>query len=344
MKLTLTAALAALMLTTTLAQAAPVKLKFAHFWGANSGPHQDFALGWADQVTKCSGGDITFEFYTAGTQLGNVTKLEDELRAGLVDLAHGLNHLPRNRFTQATAIDTPLLSKSAYANSMTLWTLYKEGAISKPYEGLQVLALHAHAAGLIHTKGKAVRLPEDLKGMRIRSPSPAAALMLQELGAVPVGLPPGETYEAISKGTADGTIFPWEGVAGFKLAEVLDYSSDLKLNAASFWFAMNENKYKSLSDAQRKCIDDASYEPLVKKAGDYWAKWDKPGLEQTKAAGNEIIEPDAAAQAAWQEAMKPVIVSYLASLKQDGFADAEAVYHRAQQLVPQFEAEYLSRK
>ena len=344
MKIISSAVAVTMLMAATAAQAAPVKLKFAHFWGANSGPHQDFALGWTDQVTKCSGGEITFEFYTAGTQLGNVTKLEDELRAGLVDLAHGLNHLPRNRFTQATIIDTPLLSKSAYANSMTLWTLYQEGAISKPYEGLQVLALHAHAAGLIHTKGKAVRLPEDLKGMRIRSPSPAAALMLQELGAVPVGLPPGETYEAISKGTADGTIFPWEGVAGFKLAEVLDYSSDLKLNAASFWFAMNGNKYKSLSDAQRKCIDEASYEPLVKKAGDYWAKWDQPGLEQTKAAGNEIIEPDAAAQAAWQEAMKPVIVTYLASLKKEGFTTADDVDKRAQQLVQQYEAEYLARK
>ena len=216
--------------------------------------------------------------------------------------------------------------------------------ISKPYDGIKVLALHAHNAGLIHTKEKAVKMPADLEGMRIRAPSPAAALMLKELGAVPVGLPPGDTYEALSKGTADGTIFPWEGVAAFKLAEVLGHSSDLKLNAASFWFAMNENKYNGLSDMQRKCIDEASYEPLVKQVGAYWDKWDAPGLEQTKAAGSEIFVPDAAQQAAWTEAMQPVIVKYLESLKADGFDNADETYARAQELMAKFQAEYQAQQ
>ena len=203
-----------------------------------------------------------------------------------------------------------------------------------------MLALHAHNAGLIHTKEKAVKTPDDLKGMRIRAPSPAAAMMLEELGAVPVGVPPGDTYEVISKGTADGTIFPWEGVAAFKLAEILDHSSDLKLNAASFWFAMNENKYNALSDSQRKCIDDASGEKLVKQTGAYWDTWDAPGLEQTKAEGSEIFVPDEAQQAAWTEAMQPVIAKYHENLKADGFDNVGETYARAQELMEKYQAEY----
>jgi len=340
MRKVLTAAMAALLATTTIGFAQPVTLKLAHFWPMGAGPHKDFTVNWTNEVTECSGGEITFEFYTAGTQLGNVTKLEDVLRAGLVDIAHGLNHLPRNRFTTATIMDTPLLAKSAYANSMTLWTLFEEGMISKPYDGIKVLALHAHNAGLIHTKEKAVKTPDDLKGMRIRAPSPAAAMMLEELGAVPVGVPPGDTYEVISKGTADGTIFPWEGVAAFKLAEILDHSSDLKLNAASFWFAMNENKYNALSDSQRKCIDDASGEKLVKQTGAYWDTWDAPGLEQTKAEGSEIFVPDEAQQAAWTEAMQPVIAKYHENLKADGFDNVGETYARAQELMEKYQAEY----
>ena len=102
MRKTLTAALAVLLATTAAVYAQPVKLKFAHFWPMGAGPHKEFAVNWTDQITECSGGEITFEFHTAGTQLGKVTKLEDELRAGIVDIAHGLNHLPRNRFTTAT--------------------------------------------------------------------------------------------------------------------------------------------------------------------------------------------------------------------------------------------------
>ncbi|MFT7971905.1 hypothetical protein, partial [Salmonella enterica] len=76
---------------------------------------------------------------------------------------------PRGRFDAATVIDTPLLARSSYANSNTLWTLFEEGLIAEPYEGLKVLALHAHDAGLIHTRGQPVRVPEDVRGLRIRS-------------------------------------------------------------------------------------------------------------------------------------------------------------------------------
>lgn len=324
----------------TAANADPVTLKFAHFWPTGAGPHADFATQWTEQVTACSGGEISFEFHTAGSQLGNVTKLEEFLRAGLVDVAHGLNHFPRNRFDEATIIDTPLLAKSAYANSNTLWSLFEEELISEPYDGLKVLALHAHNAGLIHTNSTAVTTPADLEGLRIRAPSPAVGMMLEELGAVPVGVPPGETYEVLSKGTADGTIFPWEGVAAFKLAEVLDYSSDLRLNAASFWFAMNEGSYEGLSDSQRTCVDDASYRPLVNEFGAYWDAWDEPGKAQTEAAENEVIVPSEDQMAEWTAAIAPVVTKYHDALREGGFANVDEAYARAQELVTQFEAEY----
>jgi hypothetical protein len=55
--------------------------------------------------------------------------------------------------------------------------------LAEEYSQVKVLALHAHNGGLIHTRGKLVRTMDDLKGLRIRTPSPAVSSMLEHLGA-----------------------------------------------------------------------------------------------------------------------------------------------------------------
>jgi TRAP-type transport system periplasmic protein len=338
------AAATALTIGVGAVQAQEVTLRFGHFWPTVAGPHADFALSWTEQVSECADGAVAFEFHTGGSQLGAVPRLEDHVRAGLLDIAHGLNHFPRGRFDAATVIDTPLLARSAYANSNTLWTLFEEGLIAEPYEGLKVLALHAHDAGLIHTRGQAVRVPEDARGMRIRSPAPSVNLMLESLGAIPVGVPPTETYEVLSRGTAEGTVFPYEAVFGFRLAEVLDYHTEVGLYTTSFWFAMNERSYENLPENVRNCIDEASYRPLVQKFGaDYWPSWDEPGRELAIAEGNEIITLTDEERALWREHFEPVAEQWLDSLQGEGVENAHEIYARARELVEQYQAEYEAR-
>jgi TRAP-type transport system periplasmic protein len=335
------AATLSLAIGSAAAHADQVTLNFGHFWPAGAGPHADFALDWTEQVAECANGAVAFEFHTGGSQLGNVTRLEDFLRGGLLDIAHGLNHLPRGRFDAATVIDTPLLAQSAYANSRALWSLFEEGLISDPYEGLKVLALHAHDAGLIHTAGTPVRVPEDARGLRIRTPAPSVALMVESLGAIPVGVPPTETYEVLSRGTADGTVFPYEAVYGFNLAEVLDYHSEVDLYTTSFWFAMNEDTYNGLPEDVRACVDEASYQPLVERFGShYWPQWDAPGKELAISEGNEIIELTDEERALWVAHFEPVAEEWLDSLVESGVDNAHEAYDRAVELVSQYQAEH----
>ena len=336
------AAIAAMGVTGVSAQ--EITLSFGHLWPTGAGPHADFAIDWTEEVSACTDGQVAFEFHTAGSQLGAVTRLEDHLRAGLLDIAHGLNHLPRGRFDAATVIDTPLLAQSAYANSNALWTLYEEGLISEQYDGIHVLALHAHDAGLIHTSGTPVRVPSDVEGLRIRSPAPSVNLMVESLGATAVGVPPGETYEVLSRGTADGTVFPYEAVYGFGLAEVLDYHSEVGLYTTSFWFAMNEDVYDNLPENVRDCVDAASYRPLVERAGgEYWPAWDAPGRDAALEQGNEIITLTDEERDAWRAHFEPVVEDWLDELEGEGVANAREIYARAQELVSEDQEAYETR-
>ncbi len=330
--------------SATSVAAQEITLDFGHLWPTGAGPHADFAIDWTEQVSECTDGQVQFEFHTAGSQLGAVTRLEDHLRAGLLDVAHGLNHLPRGRFDASTVIDTPLLAQSAFANSNALWTLFEEGLIADQYDGIHVLALHAHDAGLIHTRGTPVRVPADVEGLRMRSPAPSVNLMVESLGATAVGVPPGETYEVLSRGTADGTVFPYEAVYGFGLAEVLDYHSEVGLYTTSFWFAMNEDTYNNLPEDARDCVDAASYRPLVERTGgEYWPAWDAPGKQAAQEQGNEIITLTDEERDAWRAHFEPVVEQWLDELEGEGVDNAREIYARAQDLVAEYQEAYEDR-
>ncbi|MEX2630490.1 MAG: TRAP transporter substrate-binding protein [Tistlia sp.] len=318
------------------AKAAEIELKLSHFLPPVHGIHTDFIEPWARQLEACSEGRVAVEIYPGGTQLGNVAKQQEQVLAGVVDVAHGLTGLPRGRFPRTSVIDLPFLTESADAATRTLWALYPDYLASE-YEGLKVLALHAHNGGLIHTRDKKVETMEDLAGLRIRTPSPAISMMLEELGAVPQGMPPGQVYENLQKGVIDGTVFPWDPVRSFRLAEVLNHHLDARVYTVSFFFVMNQRRYDSLPEEVRACVDELSGDALIARFGDWWDDWDAPGLAAAEERGNEITVLSDEERERWREALQPMIEAYLVQLEGEGVAEARALYKAAQEQAATFE-------
>ena len=316
---------------------AEITLKLSHYLPPVHGIHADFIDSWTKDVSACAGGKATFEVYPGGTSFGNVAKQQEQVFAGIVDIAVGLHGIPRGRFPRTSIIDMPFLTRDADAASRTLWDLHQQGVFKDEYKGLKVLALFAHNGGLIHTAGKKVETMDDLKGLRIRTPSPAVSEMLTYLGAIPQGLPPGQVYESLQKGVMDGTVFPWDPVASFGLNEVLDYHLDAGSYTVSFFFVMNQRKYNALAEHVRKCLDQFSGETLVKKFGPWWNKWDDVGRKQARQAGHEISELAPEERERWRAALRPMIQSYLESVQASGVDNAEEIYREIQKSIAKYE-------
>jgi TRAP-type C4-dicarboxylate transport system substrate-binding protein len=304
-------------------------LKVSHYLPPVHGIHTDFIVPWTKQVTDCASGSVRFEIYPGGTQLGNVAKQQELVSAGVVDIAHGLHGIPRGRFPRTSLIELPFMTGDAGVASETLWALYP-GYLAPEYKGLKVLALHAHNGGLIHTGTKKVATMDDLKGLRLRTPSPAVSAMLAQLGATPQGLPPSEVYETIQKGVIDGTVFPWDPVKSFGLNEVLKYHLEAGVYTVPFFFVMNQAKFDSLQQNVQKCIDDASGEALVKKFGDWWDKWDAAGRADAVAAGHVITQLSNEERAKWRAALQPMIEKFLVEAT-DQTPNAREIHTRMQE-------------
>ncbi|WP_051332556.1 TRAP transporter substrate-binding protein [Cucumibacter marinus] len=332
-------ALAGLMAATTAGHAQEITLKISQYLPAVHGFQADFLEPWAAELEERSEGRVAVEIFDASSAFGKVERQADQVRAGVMDIAIGLNGIPRDRYPSAAIIEMPFLVDHADSGSRTLWQLYKEGALGSDYEGFKVLALFTHHGGLFHTVDKPVRDLGDLQGLRMRTPSPAVSAMLEYLGASPVGMPPANIYENLEKGVLDGVVTTWDLVGAIKANEVLKYHTDAGAYVAGFHVLMNQAKYDSLPDDIKAIIDDMSGDNLVAKFGDWWDKWEARGYEDAVARGNEIIEIDDETRAAWEEALQPMIEAYLDSMAEQGVENPPALYARAKELVAQYDAE-----
>ena len=178
-----------------------------------------------------------------------------------------------------------------------------------------------HNPGVIHTN-KQVKSMADLKGLRIRTPNPSISAVLKEFGAVPVGLPPGQIYESLQKGTIDGVTIDWTGISAYKLNEVTKYHFDIPLYTVGFYFIMNQKSYDGLPAAVKSCVDKISGETLVKKFGPWWNAWGQRGLDLETAAGDPIIIATEADKAAWKKALGSVTAALIKDVEAAGVKNA----------------------
>jgi len=229
----------------------------------------------------------------------------------------------RGRFPQMEALDLPL----GYPNGLVATRVandFYRAMKPKALENVKVLYLHAHGPGLLHTK-KPVRTLEDLKGMKIRSTG-FSAKVVSALGAVPVAMPQGETYEALSKGTADGTIGPIEVLKGWKQGEVIKSTTDCYDvgYTTAFFVVMNLKKWNALSPEVRKVFEDVSRE-WVDVHGRAWDEADREGRAFTKSLGNQIIPLSAQESTRWKKAVRPTIEEYIREAEKKGVPGRKSV-------------------
>jgi len=318
-----------------LSFAAQQKLKLAHYLSTNNGIHTEFLEPWAKELESCSGGEVSVTIYPGGTQLGNIAKLYDETRMGVVDIAFGLSGVPSGRFERTRIAEMPFLFNSSEQAVHALWDLYPK-YFAEEYPGVKVLALNACNPGQIHTTDKEVKTMEDLAGLKIRTPSTALTSMVSYLGGTPVGLPAGAVYENAQKSVIDGAIFTWDTMDSFKLVEVMNHHLDAKIYSVTFWFAMNQRKYNSLSPKARSCVDNLSGKNLIPKFGPWWDAWDKKGRDLVVEAGHTINTLSDDQRKKWKKALEPMVDEYLKGLEDKGIKNAQEIYQELQKKAQEY--------
>ncbi len=251
------AALGAPMLSALAQQT--VTLKFHTFMSPQSNVWLTMHKPWMDKVEKESAGRIKFEAYPAMQLGGTPVQLYDQARDGVVDVVWTLPGNTAGRFPRIEAFELPFMMNNAEATSKAYWE-YVQTVAPDEFKDTQLLALQVHGPGMFHSASKLIKSPADLKGMKVRGPTRQVTKLLGALGATPVGMPLPQIPDALSKGTVEAAVIPWEVVPSVKVHELTRFHTEFPasgpaLYTTTFVMAMNKPKYESLAPDLKKIID-----------------------------------------------------------------------------------------
>ncbi len=305
-------------------QAASTEMTFSIFFPPTHGQAKA-AVDFAKEIERRTDGRVKITCFPGGT-LTKAPQVYDGVVSGISDLGNSCFAYTRGRFPVMAVVDLPMGYPSGQVASSVADEFAKE-VNPKELQDVKVLYVHAHGPGLLHTKSP-VRNLGDLKGMKIRATG-LSAKVVEALGAVPVAMPQGDTYEALQKGVVEGTFGPIEVLKGWKQGEVVDYTTEcfsVGYTTAMF-VVMNKDKWEALPGDVKIIIDDLSKE-WVDVHGKVWDESDAEGRQFTKGLGNELIQLSAEESARWREAVEPVIQNYI-----DATPDGKAYVEKVRALI-----------
>lgn len=313
-----------------------VTLKFHTFMSPKSGVWLDMHKPWMEKIEKESGGRIKFEAYPAMQLGGTPVQLYDQVKDGVVDVIWTLPGNTAGRFPRIEVFELPFMMSNAEATSKAFWE-YVQTEAPDEFKDTQVIALQVHGPGVIHTVDKPIKSVDDLRGLKIRAPTRQVTKLMANLGAIPVGMPLPGIPDALSKGTIEGCVIPWEVVPAVKVNELTKFHAEFdpaggSLYTTTFVMAMNKAKYNSLAPDLKKIIDNNSGMATSAWMGKVQQGNDVPGRKSASDRGNTIYTVSADQAQNFRRKSRTVEIEWVQDMDKKGY-DGKKLLETARSLI-----------
>lgn len=318
---TLAAGMALLACSVSAHAAETHTIKFAHFLSAISFQQTKIFEPWCAKISQESVGRLQCQIYPSMQLGGTPAKLADMVRNGVADIVWTAPSFSAGKFPRIEAVEQPfLLPYGAKQANQIIWNFYQQYAMDD-FKGYKVLALHGDGGMSFHTRQKPIRTLEDLAGMRLRTSNRASSSVVDQIGAVPVTMPPPQMTEALAKGVIDGVLFSWANIRDVKVDEVTDYHSNnsagvLAPSQTVLGMFMSPKTYASLPPDLQAVIDRNSGQVLVDMIS---AVWDQ-ALADAHAAipADKVVTIEASEYQRIQDAATPALQQWVTDVSQKG--------------------------
>lgn len=281
------------------------------------GGTESFVEGLREQ-----GGDVGLgvEYYASG-QLGKQWDMPTIVRTGVADISVVSPSYVASEMPLSSVGDLPGLVKDSCQAGYALREMMSEGGILYEEE-FKPLNLRPLWVGVIPsyeamTANRDVAVPGDLHGTVQRSTGGAQDRIVDAVGAAGVAMPIGDLYEALTRGTVEGTVASPVSITPYGLQEVISHSTKgANLGSFTTVYVMNEDTWQGLTDEQRELITDLAgqsqqgvCEELNKSVGDSYEE-----MEQAGVTFNDVSD-DAAE---WEALLEPTRQNWVRDLESMG--------------------------
>jgi TRAP-type C4-dicarboxylate transport system substrate-binding protein len=273
------------------------------------------AAEWAGEIEARAQGRVKITLYP-GETLTKSTRIYDGVVNGVSDLGMSAFAYTRGRFPLLEGLDLPLGypdGRTATEVANAIFQKYKPAEV----KDVRVMYLHAHGPGVLAAK-KNIAALDDLRGIKIRGTG-LSAKIISNLGAVPISMGQGDTYEALQRGVVEATLCPIETLKGWRQAEVIDYV--LSTGAAGYtttmYAIMNKDTWEDLPDTIKEIFNQVNGQ-WIEKQGLAWDTADEEARELLRNLGKPLITLGADQEEIFVKAVNPMLEEYAGALEARG--------------------------
>lgn len=248
---------------------------------------------WAKRVKERTNGRLTIEVYPSA-QLGSDEDVIEQALVGVNVAVLTDGGRMANYVKEIGIIGMPYIADNydevrAITESPTFQSFFEE---LEKENGIKVLSFNWYDGARHFLTNKPVRTPEDLKGVRIRTPgAPVWSKSVEALGATPVAMSWPDTYNAVQIGAIDGCEAQHTASYGLRIYEVLKYINKTRHFQLANGIIVGTKWFNSLpDDIQTILVDECvavgkeNAALVAKVADDYESKMVERGMQ--------VIEPD----------------------------------------------------
>jgi TRAP-type C4-dicarboxylate transport system substrate-binding protein len=315
--------------STSAEPAEPIIIKLGHDLPPNLPPA--LAPGWwAEEVTKATEGRVQVEVYPASSLATQEAALES-LRSGVCDMYMISISSHRKNFPISEIVGIPGIGfpdETVEANTAHMNTFFelleKYPAAAAEFDEFGPVFFYViYSESYLLSKDKEIRVPTDLKGMKVGS-NGIRLEFVERLGAAPVTDIPPLSYEKLQTGVTEATFAAISAAHDFQLHEVTDYAFDLPFGGGGMPIIINKDTWNKISPQDQQIMIDLaseasliSHEALAELNALSWQEMDDFGMRVT---------PTAEEVALWEDAMSQLWEDYIAGNEAAGISNAREIF------------------
>lgn len=283
---------------------------------------RDGARFFIDRAGELSGGRLRFEYYPS-EQLGAAQDFVNLARSGVVDVAMVSPGYVAAQLPLSGVADLPGMSTDPCRGALALEPLLAEGGALYEADfapdGLHPLVVGVVAGyEVMSGGGRVVTEPGDVAGLQLRSSGGAIDRTVAHLGAAPVAMPVTEMYEAISRGTVDGTVLGPMSALPYRMDEAATNSTlGAQLGSFTITYSMGRRIWDELPPDLQDVLTRAGRDTTRHLCRAVEA-YDAESREKLAAGGLAFHRLTPEETQRWRAAVQPVREEWVADMERLG--------------------------
>jgi TRAP-type transport system periplasmic protein len=249
---------------------------------------------WCDLLEKNTKGKMKCNILPRG--VANPPGTYDAIKNGLADVSFTVHGYTPGRFVYTQMAEFPFLGNTSEPISVAFNRVAsRHPEFMAEHQGVKVITFFTHGPGIIFNTKRPIAKVADLQGLKFRVGGGMVNEISKALDMNVTLKPAPESYELLSGGVMDGTLFPAESTESFKIDKIIKYATAFPggLYNTSFVFMMNQGRYDKLGADEKKAVDAISGEVAARIFGRQWDNVDRRGTALMQANGVPITKADA---------------------------------------------------